>query len=120
MHQAPEPVDEGACFDLPGVEAELRSEAQYQRTGQAARTLVRTEDLRIVLIVLAQGARLAEHRAQETASIQVLSGAVRLSLPKRELEVKSGQCLVLKAGLSHDVEATEAAALLLTLGWSGS
>ncbi len=118
MHQAPKSVDEGACFDLRDVEAELRSEAQYQNTGQAARTLVRTEDLRIVVIVLAPGARLAEHRAQETASIQVLTGKVRLALTNREVELKQGQCLVLKGGLTHDVEATESAALLLTLGWT--
>lgn len=120
MHQAPVPVDEGACFDLKEIEATLRSEDQYQRTGQAARTLVRTDDMRIVVIVLSEGGRLAEHRAQETASIQVLSGQVRLALPDRELKLKQGQCLVLKGGLEHDVEAPEPAAILLTLGWTRS
>ena len=65
-------------FDLAEVQSELRKEDAYQREGHTARTLVRKPDLRIVLVVMKAGARIVEHRADETASAHALSGHVRL------------------------------------------
>lgn len=115
----PEQEDHGLLFDCAAIDRELRREAAYQREGHTARTLVRASDLRIVLIVLRGGSRIAEHHANETVSIQTVSGQVRLHLPERTFEVPAGQLLVLGKGLKHDVEASVDSALLLTLGWRG-
>jgi quercetin dioxygenase-like cupin family protein len=85
-----------------------------------ARTLVRAPDQRVLLMVMKAGARVAEHQADGTASIQLLSGRVGLGLPSRTVEMKSGELLVLAAGLRHHVEAREDSTLLLTLGWSSN
>ena len=63
------------------------------------------------------GARLAEHRAKDTASIHTLSGHVRLRLLKKVADLPAGQLLVLERGILHDVEAVVESAFLLTLGW---
>jgi len=73
MHK-PESVEDGSTFDLPGIERALRLETQYERSGHAARTLVRTADLRVVLLALKASSSIPEHRPDETASIHVLSG----------------------------------------------
>jgi len=117
MHK-PESVEDGSRFDLVALERELRLEEPYERNGHTARTLVRTSDLRVVLQVMNSSTRLPEHHADETASIQLLSGRLRLALPSREVELRSGQLLVLAAGVRHDVQALEDSAFLLTLGWS--
>ena len=117
MHE-PKSTDAGASFDLMALDHELRHEEQYARTGQAARTLVRADDQRIVLMVLRAGARIAEHHADGTASIQLLSGRVSVGLPTRTVEMQSGELLVLAGGLRHHLEASEESTLLLTLGWS--
>lgn len=117
---APAQPAHGSTFALPAVARELRSEEQYLRDGQAARTLILTPDLRIVVVALASGKTISEHHASVTASVQTLSGLIRLQLPDRTVEVSEGQLLVLGAGLPHDVYAERDSTFLLTLGWPAS
>ena len=105
--------------DLAAVDSELRKEDAYWRDGHTARTLVRKPDLRIVLIVMRAGARIAEHRADETAAVHALSGHVRLRLPDKVVDLAAGALLVIERALKHDVEAVAESAFLLTLGWRG-
>jgi quercetin dioxygenase-like cupin family protein len=117
---APESPDKGITFDLGAIAQELREASEYGRDGQAARTLVRSPDLRIVLVALQAGKTISEHDASVTASVQTLSGRVRLQLPDRTVEVPAGRLLVIGAGLSHDVHAETESTFLLTLGWPAS
>jgi quercetin dioxygenase-like cupin family protein len=119
MHK-PESIEAGFNFDLLALAGELRLDERYAHSGHTARTLVRASDQRIVLMVMKAGARIAEHQADGTASIQLLSGRISLGLSARTFEMKSGELLVLAAGLRHHVEARDESTLLLTLGWSGS
>lgn len=113
----PQSTSGGPIFDLAAIDREMRREDAYQREGHTARTLVREPDIRIVLIVMKASARIAEHRADETASIHALSGHVRLQLPEKTADLPAGRMLVLERGLRHDVEAVTESAFLLTLGW---
>lgn len=116
MH-SPISADHGLTFDLEALARELRTEEPYLREGQAARTLLRAPDLRIVVIALAAGKTISEHHANVTASVQTLAGHIRLQLPDRGVDVRAGQLLVLGAGLAHDVYAETDSTFLLTLGW---
>ena len=116
----PAPPDHGVTFDLAAVARELVAEAPYHREGQTARTLVRTPDLRIVVVALKRGKTISEHHASVTASVQTLSGHIRLQLPERTVDVPEGQLLVMGAGLPHDVSAEIDSTFLLTLGWPAS
>lgn len=109
--------DQGVVFDFNSLGEELRAEGPYERAGQTARTLVRTPDLRVVVIALRAGKTIAEHEANATASIHALSGHLRLQVPEQEVELKAGQLLALGAGLKHDVYAVEDSVFVLTLGW---
>jgi quercetin dioxygenase-like cupin family protein len=120
MHSKPESAQGGISFDLGVVARELRGEEAYERSGHAARTLVREPDLRLVVIALKDGARISEHKAQGTTTVHALAGLLRLRLGERLVELSAGQMLVMDRGLPHDVEATGESALLLTLGWSQS
>ncbi len=113
----PTPITEAAVFDLAAIDRLLRSEDAYRRDGHTARTLVREPAIRIVVVVMKAGARIAEHRAQEITSIQSLTGAVRLSLTDRALDLAAGRVLVVPPDLRHQVEAVADSALLLTLAW---
>ena len=113
----PEPIHQGSVFDLAAIDAEMRREDAYRGGGHTARTLVREDDMRIVLIVMRAGARIAEHGANDTASIHAISGHVRVRLPNNAVDLPAGRLLVLERGLRHDVEAVAESAFLLTLGW---
>jgi quercetin dioxygenase-like cupin family protein len=106
-------------FDLAALDSELRKSDAYAREGHTARTLVRKPDLRIVLVVMKAGARIAEHRADKTASVHVLGGQLRVRLPDEVADLSAGRLLVIERELNHDVEAVADSAFLLTLGWRG-
>jgi quercetin dioxygenase-like cupin family protein len=109
----------GVAFDLVALDRELRKEAAYEGSGYTSRTLIREQDLRAVLIVMKAGARMADHRAEETASVQALSGRLRLHLPGGPVDLPAGHVLALEANQRHDVEALDESAFLLSLGWRG-
>lgn len=121
----PDSPEFGVVLDLEELTREMRGEAEYGHGhGHAARTIVRTHDLRVVLIAIRAGAQIAEHVAQATAAIQVISGRVRVQLPRlarqhedRFEELSTGRLLAMDGGLAHSVEALEDSALLVTLGW---
>jgi len=70
----PSAITDGAIFDITTIDRELRSADAYKVDGHTARTLVREPAMRIVLIVMRAGAKIAEHHAHETASIHSLAG----------------------------------------------
>lgn len=108
-----------SLFDLAALDAELRTEDAYQRDGHTARTLVREPDLRLVLIVMKAGGRMAKHRVDQTASVHALSGHARLHLPDGVADLSAGLLLVIDRDVEHDVEAVADSTLLLTFGWRG-
>src|SRR4051812_25717550 len=87
----PESAKTGPEIDLTAIEREVRLEAPYQKDGHAARTLVREDDLRVVLIAMRSGSRLAEHSGTASMSIQTLSGQARLLLPDRLVDLPKGR-----------------------------
>lgn len=105
-------------LDLSTLEREVQHDAAQAKSGHAARTLIRTEDLRVLLNAMRAGSHIAEHAADETATIHVLSGQLRLQLPDRVVELDQGRLFVLPPRLRHDVRAVTDSAFLLTLAWS--
>ena len=83
--------------------------------GHSARTLAKLPDLRVVLLVLREGARIPEHRADADLALQVLRGRVQLDVAGQRVALEPGALLTLARGLPHDVAALEDAELLLTL-----
>jgi quercetin dioxygenase-like cupin family protein len=104
-----------------GLEAkQLRLEPAYQLHGQSAKTLVKHEHFRVVLIALERGRRCREHRADESVSVQTVDGYARVHLASSEtIELRAAQVLALMPELAHDFEALEDSTLLLTLAWTG-
>jgi quercetin dioxygenase-like cupin family protein len=111
------PALEGA-FDLLREIDTLHASSEYQRHGHAARTLIKTPSLRIVLVALARGRRLAEHSVDEPVSIQVLGGRIRIDLPDYPFDHGTGRLMSLASGVPHDVQALTDTAFLMTLPWA--
>lgn len=105
-------------FELNHEIEVLKSGTQYATTGQAARTLFKRPELRVVLIVLRANSDLKEHRTNQPVSIQTLTGAIRVTLPERAIEQAVGGLIVIESGVVHDVIALEDSAFLLSMPWS--
>lgn len=103
-------------FDLPAEIHRLQAETTWS-TGQNARTLVKYDDVRIVLTALQAKARIPEHKAEGRISIHVLSGHLQVRASGRTFSLRPGGLLALDRGVPHDVEALEESAFLLTIAW---
>ena len=93
--------------------------AWLQGTGPSSKTLVKHDDLRIVLLAMKKKMRMHEHKTAARISVQTLARHIRLRPPDRTVELPAGQLLVLDQCVPHDVEAEEDSAFLLTLSWHG-
>jgi quercetin dioxygenase-like cupin family protein len=113
---APPMADPFMEFDLPAEIDRLHAEATWS-TGHNARTLVKYDDFRVVLIAVAAAARIPEHKADGRIAIQVVSGHVQVRASGRTFNLRSGGLLALDRGVAHDVHALEESALLLTIAW---
>lgn len=105
-------------FDLPAEIDRLRAEAAWS-TGQNARTLVKYEDLRVVLMAFQAKAHMPEHKSKGRLSVHVLSGHIRLRAMGRTFSLRPGGLLAIDQGVPHEVDALEDSALLLTIAWPG-
>lgn len=97
---------------LHDVAAEHVALARADERGRSAVLLVHDGPLRQSVIALRAGTELAEHNAPHAASIQVLTGSVRVTGMSPDL-VGAGQLVALTHD-RHSVLAVEDAAFLLT------
>jgi quercetin dioxygenase-like cupin family protein len=108
-------ADPVRAVDLALEACELRADETWQREGHNAKTLVKNDSLRIVLIDMHEGARLEEHQTDSRISIQVLTGKVSVRISGASYAVAAGQLLAVDESIPHDVEALEPSTFLLTL-----
>ncbi len=90
--------------------------AREAGSGRAAATVFggREHDLRQTLIALVEGRSLGEHDSPGEASLQVLSGRVRLHAREESWEGAEGDYLVIPP-VRHDLEAITDSVVLLTV-----
>ena len=103
-------------FDLASEVTTLKSRKPWPRK-LTSNMLLKTADLRILLISMESGARMEEHHSDGRVSIQVLEGTVRVRIQQQVREVSAGNLLAIDRSIKHDVEATEDSVLLLTIAW---
>ena len=88
------------------------------RTGP--RVLFSTPEARAIVIDLAPGEELSDHRVGERAVVQVVLGSIELRSEGAETTCADGVLVVLDPGERHGIRALEQSRLLLTLApWPG-
>jgi quercetin dioxygenase-like cupin family protein len=88
-------------------------------SGRRAETLIKTDDLRVVLITMRAGAELQEHTAPGTITIQALAGAFTVETAGATVDLRAGDLVSLAGGVQHAVRAELDGAFLLTIAWRG-
>ena len=122
--KSPLPMKPGSAptelIDLQQEAQQLRTQSAWNEHGQSAKTLVKHEHFRLVLIAVKAGRRCREHSAEESMSAHAIDGAVRVHLEAGDdIDLRAGKVLALAPGLCHDFEAIEDSTILLTLAWTG-
>jgi len=121
LHRRPHPNAMAARyleFDVTSELEQLYREAAWQ-SGQNAKTLVKFDDLRIVLVALKAHSRIPGLQTDGHISIQTVAGHIQVRAEGRTFDLPSGRLLALDQQLPHDVEALEDSAFALTIAWPG-
>jgi quercetin dioxygenase-like cupin family protein len=105
-------------FDLVRELEQLHREPEWS-SGQNAKTLVKFDDFRIVLLTLRARTRVPGHQSKGRISIQPVVGRILVRAEGRTFDLQNGALLALDQGSSHDIEALEDSAFLLTIAWPG-
>ena len=105
-------------FDLARELDQLHCEPE-PASGQNAKTLVKYDDFRIVLIVLRAHTCIPGHWTGGRISVQTVRGHIRVRALGRTFDLPAGGLLALDQNVSHDLEALEDSAFLLTIAWPG-
>lgn len=103
-------------ISLTALAREHLETARSHSSGRSAHTVHggHEHSLRQTLIALAKGSTMDEHEAPEEATLQVLSGRVRLIAADAGWEGSAGDLLIIPKQ-RHSLEALEDSAILLTV-----
>jgi len=101
-------------FDLDAAGTELHGMVDEGQDRRGV-TLVKQGGMSVVLSHLHAGGSLAEHAAPGPATVQVLTGHVRMQVGDDTLDVKRGHLVAFDAQVRHSVEAIKDSTLLLTI-----
>jgi quercetin dioxygenase-like cupin family protein len=71
-------------------------------------------------VTMDAGARLKDHHADGSVTIQVLEGRIRVQLQTGPQDIHPGQVFAVLPSVHHEVQATEPSTFLLTLSWPES
>ena len=93
----------------------LAEETAFVANGIISRTLLRTDNIRVVLFGFAEGQELTEHTSTQQAVVQILSGECEFSLAGKPRTVKAGDFIYMPPNLKHAIKATKPFSMLLTL-----
>jgi quercetin dioxygenase-like cupin family protein len=103
-------------FDLTREVDQLRREPGWA-SGHNARTLVKYDDFRVVLMALKTGMKIPGHQTEGRISIHTVAGHIHVRAQGRTFDLSVGSLLALDRGVPHDVEALEESAFVLTIAW---
>ena len=101
-HSAPAEV-----FDVRPLGATLRD--------SKTSTLVKTDVLEVIRIVLPAGKQLPPHRVEGEITVQCLEGRMAFDADGAERELAQGQMLYLAGGATHALRGIEDSSVLVTI-----
>ena len=102
-------------FHLGEERDRVNDPALLERHGRNARTLLKEGPLRVTLVMVRAGGRIAAHRSDGPVTVHVLDGDIRFRASGQEHRLAAGDLLVAEAGLEHDVASDAGGTFLLTV-----
>ena len=103
------------------IQMSLEDEAEALRnrpewlSGIARKKLIQYPDFQITLRRMKPHTRIPNHYNPGRICVQTLFGHIRMHADGKTFDLRRGQCLVLDHAVTHDVEAVEESAFLLTV-----
>jgi quercetin dioxygenase-like cupin family protein len=102
-------------FSIAEETSQLRQEPEWISGTRNSVTVVKTDNLSIVLTAIKKDATLCGHEVEGPITLQVISGAVKFGVAGEPLTLKTGTVIALDKAIAHDLQAFEDSELLLTI-----
>ena len=103
-------------FNLDEELKELHGSAEWE-SGIARKVLVRYPDFQITLRAMKANTRIPDHHNPGRICVHTLRGHIRMHAAGKVFDLAPGKMLILDRALTHDVEALEESAFLLTVAY---
>ena len=108
--------DESKSGEIPSGQAvRLATLVDYAPGSVVSRTIAKSAAGTLTLFAFEEGQGLSEHSAPFDAYVQVLDGAVELTIGGRKVSAATGDCVRMPANVPHAVQAVERFKMLLTM-----
>lgn len=98
----------------PGEVIDVRPLGEAIETAQT-RTLVKTNAMEVIRLVLRKGKEIATHSAPGEITVHCVEGKVTITSAGKSCELTTGTMLYLASGEPHSVHASEDSTLLVTI-----
>ena len=102
-------------YDIDREVDPIMAEAKRNPSQRAATTLSKDGALNVVLMAIAGGAEVPDHRAHGSAIVQVLRGHLRVHFSDADVDLPSGSAMSLADGVPHRLAAVTDCAMLLVV-----
>ncbi len=102
-------------FDLNNEIENIKQEGNWLAGTQSGKTLLKSDEVRVVLVAMHGGNEIKMHRSNGPVTLQVLEGNIQLYTTQNCVSIKAGQFTALHKKIQHKVVATEQSIFLLTL-----
>jgi quercetin dioxygenase-like cupin family protein len=93
----------------------LAALVEYAEDSIVSKTIVDKPAGTVTLFAFDKGQKLSEHTSPYDAVVQLLDGKARLTIGGKDVEVVSGQIIIMPANVPHAVYAGEKFKMLLTM-----
>lgn len=103
-------------FDLDHELDELHRSPEWE-SGIARKVLIRYPDFQITLRAMKAGTRIPDHHNPGRICVHTVRGHIRMHADGKLFDLPQGRMLVLDRAITHDVEALEESAFLLTVAY---
>lgn len=90
-----------------GKEISLADLVQYNEGQIISRTLIQNKSLSITLFAFDKGEEISSHVSSGDAMVTVLDGEAKITIGEKEHNVKSGETIIMPAGVPHALFAAE-------------
>ena len=108
---------QGLTYRLPDEIDDLWRDLPRTSGHRAAKTLAKSDNLRVALIALEAGTVMEPQALTGGASLHVLQGRLNVYAGGQPREVQSGELVILSQNLREQVEAPERCAFLAMVAW---
>ncbi len=99
----------------PAIVVQPANALDYAPDAVVSRVLVSNKAGSVTLFAFDQGQQLSEHTAPFDALVMILDGEAQLTIGERLVRARSGQMVLMPAGVPHAVKAPGRFKMLLTM-----